>query len=482
MPVERLQTVLARAGLGSRRAADGWITEGRVTVNGSPAIPGTRVDVSTDQVTLDGTPVALQAASAVHLAIHKPRGVLSAASAARGRPAVVDLVHPRPPGRLWPAGRLDVESEGLMLLTNDGAWAQRVLHPRYGTEREYAVELDRPPAPADLDRLLSGVELEEGPARLLSVTPSRRPREVEREPGPDGVWLTVRLGEGRKREVRRLFAAAGFPVRRLVRTALGPIRLGGLAPGAWRPLAAGEVAALGGTAPRTLGRGRPARLRIAVDGTSGSGKSTVGRALAERIGARFVDTGLLYRAVALAALEAGVDPDDEAAVTELARAARIKVEPPDSPAEDGTDRVTLNGQDVTAHLREPRIERAVPAVSRHAAVRQAMLKAQRDAARGRDTVMVGRDIGTVVLPDAELKVFLTASVETRARRRAAQMGRSDRLAAYRREIEDRDRTDSTRPVAPLRRAPDALVLDTGELDVDECVDVIIGALASRAEP
>jgi cytidylate kinase len=292
----------------------------------------------------------------------------------------------------------------------------------------------------------------------------------------------VRLGEGRKREVRRLFAAAGYRVHRLVRTAMGPVTLAGLPPGAWRPLEAGEVAALSGTAQPGPRGERGANLQIAVDGTSGSGKSTVGRALADRIGARFVDTGLLYRTVALAALETGVDPDDEAGLARLARAADIKVLPAGESAKVRSDRVTLDGRDVTSHLREPRIERAVPAVSRHAAVRQAMLKVQRDAARGRDTVMVGRDIGTVVLPDADLKVFLTASADTRARRRAAQMGRPDRLAAYRREIEDRDRTDTTRPVAPLRRAPGALVLDTGELDVDASVDSIIAALGSRVAP
>ncbi|MGH2488129.1 MAG: (d)CMP kinase [Candidatus Limnocylindria bacterium] len=471
MPGERLQTVLARAGLGSRREADRWIAEGRVTVNGVPAVPGTRVDATSDQVAVDGRPLPLIGSSLVHLAIHKPRGVLSSASPARGRMAVVDLVHPRPPGRLWPAGRLDADSEGLMLLTNDGAWAQRVLHPRYGTQREYAVELDRTPAPEDLDRLLAGVELDGSPARLLAADPGRRPPQVQPDPGPEGVWLTVQLGEGRNREVRRLFAVIGCRVRRLVRVAVGPVTLMGLQPGAWRPLAAGEIDALGGASPPATRRARRGHRRIAMDGTSGSGKSTVGRALADRIGARFVDTGLLYRTVALAALEVGIDAGDEHAVARLARAARIEVQP---------DRVSLNGRDVTAHLREPRIERAVPDVSRHAAVRQAMLKVQRDAARGQDTVMVGRDIGTVVLPDADLKVFLTASVQTRARRRAAQMGRPDRLAAYRREIEERDHTDMTRPVAPLRRAPGALVLDTGELDVEACVDVIVEALEARA--
>jgi cytidylate kinase len=484
MAGERLQTVLARAGLGSRRTADRWIAEGRVAVNGTLASPGTRIDPATDRVTLDGRPVALAAHASVHLAVHKPRGVLSSARPAYGRHAVVELVHPRPAGRLWPAGRLDVESEGLMLLTNDGAWAQRLLHPRYGVERAYAVQLDRTPSAVDLDRLKRGVELDDGPARLLAAAPGRRPPAVEAESGRGGPWLAVTVGEGRKREVRRIFQAAGFRVHRLVRTGFGPVGLGALAPGAWRPLTAAEVAGLGGTAeprtatattvPRTGGR---RHLQVAVDGTSGSGKSTIGRALAARIGAHFVDTGLLYRAVTLAALESGIDPADEAAVAQLARTIRIRVQAADPATGEAGERVTVGGRDVTSLLRDPRIERAVPTVSQHPQVRAAMLKVQRDAARARDTVMVGRDIGTVVLPNADLKVFLTASVATRARRRAAQMGRPERLETYRREITARDRTDSTRAVAPLKRAPGALVLDTGELDVAGCVEAIVATLA-----
>jgi 23S rRNA pseudouridine2605 synthase len=481
---ERLQAVLARAGHASRRTADRWVAEGRVTVNGAPAAPGTRIDPARDVVALDGLRLDLHVPAGVHLAVHKPAGWLSAAGSAHGRPAVVDLVTPRPDGRLWPAGRLDLDSEGLVLLTNDGAWAQRVLHPRYGLEREYAVQVDRLPDAAALERLLTGVELDDGPARLLAVRRGRRPPEVEPEPGTAGPWLTVRLGEGRNREVRRIFAAAGYQVRRLVRTRFGPVALAGLAPAAWRPLTPAEVGGLeGSTAPESAPRSADARrsrrhVRIAVDGTSGSGKSTVGRAVADRLGARFVDTGLLYRAVTLVALEAGVDPADGPAVARVARETPIQVRA----AESGRpgEQVTIGKRDVTPLLREPSIERAVPTISQHADVRAAMLTVQRDAARGQDTVMVGRDIGTVVLPDADLKVFLTASVATRARRRASQMGRPERLATYQREITDRDRTDSTRAVAPLRRAPGALVLDTGELDVDDCVAAIIAALPPRA--
>jgi cytidylate kinase len=372
------------------------------------------------------------------------------------------------------------------VLTNDGAWAQRALHPRYGIEREYAVQLDRLPPGSDLEQLRTGIQLDDGPARLLAARRGRRPPEVDPDGRRDGPWLTVRLGEGRNREVRRIFAALGYQVRRLVRTRFGPVSLAGLPPAGWRPLTAAEVIGLGGgppldpatSAPRAAGRQRGRRLRIAVDGTSGSGKSTVGRAVADQLGARFVDTGLLYRAVTLAALEAGIDPEDAPGLARLARTTPIRVRAPKGDA--GPEQVTIGRRDVTALLREPRIERAVPVVSRHAEVRAAMLKVQRDAARGHDTVMVGRDIGTVVLPDADLKVFLTASVETRARRRAEQMGRPGRLEAYRTEITERDQTDSTREVAPLRRAPGALVLDTGELDVEASVAAIMAALPRPA--
>ena len=348
---------------------------------------------------------------------------------------------------------------------------------------EYAVQLDRAPHPDDVAHLLEGIEIDGVPARLLSARRGRRPPQVEADAADAGPWLTVQLGEGRNREVRRLFATLGYQVLRLVRTHYGPITLAGLEPAAWRPLTPAEVADIGGTPAPTpsVGRGRKqdAWLRIAVDGTSGSGKSTVGRALAQRIGARFIDTGLLYRAVTLATLEAGVDPADEAAVARLARKTRIHVRAADPGADATGERVSIGRRDVTELLREPRIERAVPIVSQHAEVRAAMLTVQRQAAQGQDTVMVGRDIGTVVLPDADLKVFLTASVETRARRRAQQMGRPDRLAPYQREIIERDRTDSSRAVAPLRRAPGALVLDTGELDVDDCVAAIVAALPER---
>jgi 23S rRNA pseudouridine2605 synthase len=244
MPGERLQKILARAGVVSRRGAEQLIADGRVTVNGRRASLGESADPDRDRIELDGRPVGT-GSPAIHLAVHKPRGYLSSARDERGRRSVLALVDARGE-RLWPAGRLDVESEGLMLLTNDGEWANRVLHPRYGTEREYAALVAPRPTRAQLARLRDGVELEDGRARLLAARVAPPPPEVERARDEGGAWLRVRIGEGRKREVRRLFSAVGIEVERLVRTRIGPLELRGLRSGEWRRLRPSEVAALAG--------------------------------------------------------------------------------------------------------------------------------------------------------------------------------------------------------------------------------------------
>ncbi len=476
MPAERLQKLLARAGAASRRGAEALIEAGRVTVDGRVATIGESADPASQRIELDGVPLGAAQAT-VHYAIHKPRGFLSSARAERGHRSVVELVGPHDGSRLWPAGRLDLDSEGLMILTNDGAWANRVLHPRYGLEREYAVLLDAMPSDAELRTLLDGVELDDGPARLLAVERHAPPPETAPPSLPGGAWLRTRVGEGRKRELRRLFAAVGRRIERLVRTRLGPLTLDGLAEGAWRPLRSAEISALAGRRPRVATpAARRSPLTVAIDGPSGSGKSTIGHVLAQRIGATFVDTGLMYRALTLAALERGIDPDDEAGLAGLARAVRIEVRKPRRDQADRRETVLLDRRDVTDQARTPRIDRAVSRVSRHAAVRAAMLTVQRAAARRRDTVMVGRDIGTVVLPGATLKVFLTASAAVRAARRAAEMGRPERGDRYLAEILERDAADTQRPVAPLRKASGALVLDTGELDITACVSAIVAAL------
>lgn len=220
---------------------------------------------------------------------------------------------------------------------------------------------------------------------------------------------------------------------------------------------------------------------VAIDGPSGAGKSTIGHALATRINATYVDTGLMYRAVTLAAVERGIDVDDGARLGLLAADCRIEVERARPEQTDRLETVRLDGRDVTVEVRQPGIDRAVSAVSRHAQVRAAMLDVQRAAASRGDTVMVGRDIGTVVLPNASLKVYLTASAHVRAARRAAEMHAPGRLPEYLAEIERRDAADSGRSIAPLRKADGALELDTGRLSVEACVDAIAAQLEAAPQ-
>jgi len=248
MTSERLQKIIARAGLASRRGAEQLIADGRVRVNGRLAALGESADPAHDRIEVDGEPLGI-APPPIHLAVYKPRGFLSSARDERGRRSVVTLVDSKGQ-RLWPAGRLDVESEGLMILTNDGEWANRMLHPRYGNEREYAALISPPPSGAALARLRSGIELEDGPARLLSARHGPPPREVARSRSERGEWLRIRVGEGRKREVRRLFESVGSDVERLVRVRIGTLTLAGLPEGEWRRLRRSEVSALSGSRPR----------------------------------------------------------------------------------------------------------------------------------------------------------------------------------------------------------------------------------------
>jgi CMP/dCMP kinase len=210
---------------------------------------------------------------------------------------------------------------------------------------------------------------------------------------------------------------------------------------------------------------------IAIDGPAAAGKSTVARLLADRLGALLFDTGALYRAVALAALRSGVAPDDEETLSRIASDVRISVRPPSH--QDGRlYDVWLNGEDVTWAVREPEVGSIVSRVAEHSAVRAALLPLQRRIAAGGPVVMVGRDIGTVVVPDAGLKVYLDASAEERARRRfreASQRGSTQEFESVLRETRERDAIDSGRQTAPLRPASDAVQIDTDGLPVDRIV-------------
>lgn len=230
---ERLQKVLARAGLASRRACEELIRAGRVTVNGRRAELGVRVDPAHDVVAVDGARVPLDPELRYYV-LNKPPGVVTTARDPGRRPDV-SAYYPEGP-RVFPVGRLDRDTEGLLLLTNDGELAHRVAHPRYRVEKEYLAEVEGDVGERVLRRLGRGVMLEDGPATPSSV---RRAGAVEGRAA-----LRIVMTEGRKREVRRMLAAVGLPVRRLVRVRVGSIRLGRLGPGAVRSLTAEEVMGL----------------------------------------------------------------------------------------------------------------------------------------------------------------------------------------------------------------------------------------------
>jgi 23S rRNA pseudouridine2605 synthase len=232
--LERVQRALARAGVGSRRACEDLIRDGRVKINGEEATLGDKVHASRDRVEVDGHLVPLN--PALHtFAFHKPAGVVTTVRDPQGRPDLTSFIPADIPG-VVPVGRLDRESEGLLLLTNDGELANRVMHPRYGVEKEYLAEVEGHPTRRHVAQLLRGVELDDGPARAMRAS-------VRAESAGRGA-VEVVMGEGRKREVRRLLQAVGLPVARLVRVRVGPVRLGRLAAGQLRELEPDEVRAL----------------------------------------------------------------------------------------------------------------------------------------------------------------------------------------------------------------------------------------------
>ena len=226
---ERLQKVLARLGFGSRRVSEDLIAEGRVTVNGEVAILGRRVDVDADDVAVDGAAVGIRPGLVYYL-LNKPTGVITTADDPHGRPTVVQIVPTEP--RVFPVGRLDADTEGLLILTNDGDMTHRLTHPSFGVEKEYLASVEGVPSRGAIRMLREGVELEDGttsPARVTAV---------------DDSLLRITIHEGRNRQVRRMGEAVGHPVTRLVRTRIGPIVDRRLKPGEWRELTRDEVRSL----------------------------------------------------------------------------------------------------------------------------------------------------------------------------------------------------------------------------------------------
>ena len=236
MPPERIQKILAQAGHGSRRACEQYIRAGRVRVNGQVAKLGQKADASKDKITLDGKPVDTNV-EYVYIALHKPRNVLSTVAPEPGdnRKTVLDLLDIT--DRVYPVGRLDFDSEGLILMTNDGDLANHLTHPRYGHEKEYRVLLARRPDDKQLQTWARGVVLEDGhrtaPAQVRFESTAGK-----------GAWVRVIMGEGRKRQIREIGFLLGLPVVRILRVRIGTLRLGNLKPRQWRYLTTQEVADL----------------------------------------------------------------------------------------------------------------------------------------------------------------------------------------------------------------------------------------------
>jgi 23S rRNA pseudouridine2605 synthase len=230
---ERLQKLLAAAGVGSRRACDELIAQGRVTVDGEVAELGQRVDPHRADVRVDGERVNVNP-ELIYLVLNKPRGYVTTAEDPEGRPTVLDLVDVGQ--RIFPVGRLDMDTEGLLLLTNDGTLTHALTHPSYEVERTYIAQVVGRPSRGQLSSLRRGVDLDDGPARARSV------RSLGDAKGR--AMLELVLTEGRKREVRRMLDAVGLPVERLARTAYGGVELGDLRQGRWRPLTQQEIGRL----------------------------------------------------------------------------------------------------------------------------------------------------------------------------------------------------------------------------------------------
>ena len=251
MAPERLQKVLAAAGVASRRASEAMIAAGRVTVDGKRASLGQQVDADRAHIEVDGLPIG-SAARTTYLLLHKPAGVTSTTRDPHAITTVLEMLPTAlvPDGaRLYPVGRLDQDSEGLLILTNDGPWAEKVLHPRFGVEREYALGLRVPLDPEQRRTLEAGIALDEGTATLFHLR-SMTDVEIDKlvgllDPPPgDLAWYRATLRQGWKRQLRRMFAAVGAPVERLARVRIGPVRIDGLRSGRTRALKAPEVRGL----------------------------------------------------------------------------------------------------------------------------------------------------------------------------------------------------------------------------------------------
>ncbi len=242
MTEERLQKLLSQAGIASRRAAEEWIRDGRVTINGEVAVLGSKADPEHDAVRVDGKPLVLPTRH-TYVLLYKPAGFVTTRSDPQGRPTVFDLLPPKYRKLLVPAGRLDYDSEGLLVLTDDGELVHRITHPRYGCLKTYAVKVKGVPSEAQMQRFRQGMVLDRRRTAAAKASLRHHPRQGK---GEKNSWWTVQLMEGRKRQIREMFFRLGHPVQRLKRIAIGGVSDRHLTPGSYRMLEPREIDRLRG--------------------------------------------------------------------------------------------------------------------------------------------------------------------------------------------------------------------------------------------
>ena len=230
---ERIQKILSQAGVASRRAAEKMIAERRISINGAVVTePGTKADAAKDEIRVDGRLISCETTERIYILLHKPQGVVTTLSDPQGRPIVTDLLE-GVTERVFPVGRLDYDSEGLLILTNDGEFSQRMQHPRYGIPKTYRVKVGGNPEQRDIQALERGVDLADGRFAPTDVRLEKTNRE--------SAWLRLTITDGRNRVIRRAFEALGYPINRLVRVAVGDVTLDGVREGDWRMLTSKEV-------------------------------------------------------------------------------------------------------------------------------------------------------------------------------------------------------------------------------------------------
>ena len=495
MAAERLQKLISAAGIASRRAAERLMVEGRVTVDGEVVRAlGARADPETADIRVDGARLRGLGRPRRYVALNKPVGHLTTRSDPSRRPTVMDLL-PLSLRSLSPVGRLDAASSGLVLLTDDGALAQRIAHPRYRLPKTYLATVRGLPDEEALARACRGLRVDGEFLRLDAAEVLAR--FPHRQESRRRARLRITLRGGRNREIRRVLGVLGHPVVELHRTRIGSLPDRGLRPGKWRKLTSEEVDELraaagaapsaedspaeadeGGAPPPDDGtpeapapepEPEPPPFVVAIDGPAGSGKTSVARAVADRFGLPYFNTGASVRAVALGAMRLGIPLDEGPPLRAVAY--RVILDP--------AGRVFLDGEEVSTAVRAPEVSRGASEVAVHPELREVLAARWRSAAGG-GGVVEGRDIGTVVFPDAPVKVFLEARPEVRARRRSSDEGDRD-VRVVEAELKGRDDTDKGREVAPLRRAADAHTVDTTDLTLEETVDRVAALVASARE-